>query len=49
MWLLIFETLAVKSPQSLQQIDSSIIRTHQHAAGGKKGVRITPSAVLVED
>jgi len=48
-WLHIFETLAAKSPQSMQLIDSSIIRAHQHAAGGKKGVRITPSAVLVED
>lgn len=48
-WLRIFETLAAKSPQSLQLIDSSIVRAHQHAAGGKKGARITPSAVLVED
>jgi len=48
-WLKIFETLSVRSPQSLHLIDSSIIRAHQHAAGGKKGVRITPSAVLVED
>jgi hypothetical protein len=32
-----FETLAANSPQSLQLIDSSIIRAHQHAAGGKKG------------
>jgi transposase len=48
-WLRIFETLAAKSSQSLQLIDSSIIRAHQHAAGGKKGARITPSAVLVED
>ena len=48
-WLRIFEALAAKSPQSLQLIDSSIIRAHQHAAGGKKGARITPSAVLVED
>lgn len=48
-WLRIFETLAAQSPQSLQLIDSSIIRAHQHAAGGKKGARITPSAVLVED
>ena len=37
------------SPQSLHLIDSSIIRAHQHAAGGKKGARITPLAVLVED
>lgn len=48
-WLRIFETLAARSPQSLQLIDSSIIRAHQHAAGGKKGAGITPSAVLVED
>ena len=48
-WLRIFETLAERSPQSMALIDSSIIRAHQHAAGGKKGVRITPSAVLVED
>ena len=38
-----------QSPQSLHLIDSSIIRAHQHAAGGKKGARITPSVVLVED
>lgn len=48
-WLRIFEALAACSPQSLQFIDSSIIRAHQHAAGGKKGARITPLAVLVED
>lgn len=48
-WLRILETLATKSPQSLQLIDFSIIRAHQHAAGGKKGARITPLAVLVED
>jgi transposase len=48
-WLHIFETLAAQSPQSLHLIDSSIIRAHQHAAGGKKGVRITPLAVLVAD
>ena len=40
--------LAERSPDSLHLIDSSIVRAHQHAAGGKKGVRITPSAVLVE-
>ena len=48
-WLRIFEALAARSPDSLHLIDSSIVRAHQHAAGGKKGVRITPSAVLVED
>ncbi|WP_375268155.1 IS5 family transposase [Phenylobacterium sp.] len=36
-WLKVFEALAAKSPQSLHLIDSSIIRAHQHAAGGKKG------------
>lgn len=36
-WLRVFEALAAASPQSMQLIDSSIIRAHQHAAGGKKG------------
>jgi transposase len=48
-WVRVFETLAAKSPGSMALIDSSIIRAHQHAAGGKRGARITPSAVLVED
>jgi transposase len=48
-WLRIFEALAATSPQSMQLIDASIVRAHQHAAGGKKWARITPSAVLVED
>lgn len=48
-WLRMFEALAARSPQSMHLIDSSIIRAHQHAAGAKKGVRITPSAVLVAD
>lgn len=48
-WLRIFEALAQHSPSSLHLIDSSIVRAHQHAAGGKKGARITPSAVLVGD
>jgi transposase len=48
-WVAIFEALAGQSPQSLQFIDSSIVRAHQHAAGGKKGARITPSAGLVGD
>jgi len=49
MWLRIFEEFAAKSPQSLHLIDSSIVRAHQHAAGGKKGVRITPLAGRGED
>lgn len=36
-WLRVFEALAAASPQSMQLIDSSIVRAHQHAAGGKKG------------
>ena len=48
-WLRVFEALAASSPQSLHLIDSSIVRANQHAAGGKKGARITPLAVLVED
>src|SRR5437660_1297276 len=36
-WLRIFEALAQASPDSLHLIDSSIVRAHQHAAGGKKG------------
>ena len=48
-WVGIFEALAKRSPQSLHLIDSSIVRAHQHAAGGKKGARITPLAALVAD
>ena len=48
-WLRVFEALAQGSPDSLHLIDTSIVRAHQHAAGGKKGARITPLAVLVED
>ncbi len=48
-WLAVFGALAEKSPGSLHLIDSSIVRAHQHAAGGKKGARITPLVVLVAD
>lgn len=48
-WLRVFEALTRASPDSLHLIDSSIVRAHQHAAGGKKGARITPSVGLVED
>ena len=48
-WVRVFEALAAKSPGSMALIDSSIIRAHQHAAGAKKGAKITPSAVLVAD
>ena len=48
-WVKVFAALAQRSPQSMHLIDSSIIRANQHAAGGKKGARITPLAVLVWD
>jgi transposase len=48
-WLRIFERLSEVSPDSLHLIDSSIVRAHQHAAGGKKGARITPSVAPVGD
>lgn len=48
-WLGVFEALAARSPHSLHLIDSSIVRAHQHAAGGKKGARITPSVALAGD
>ena len=34
-WLRVFAALASASPQSMHSIDSSIVRAHQHAAGGK--------------
>ena len=48
-WLRIFEVLSEQFAASLHLIDTSIVRAHQHAAGGKKGAPITPSAVLVGD
>ena len=48
-WVNIFNALSAQSPESMAFIDSSIIRAHQHAAGGKKGARITPSVALVAD
>ncbi|MCB1340143.1 MAG: IS5 family transposase [Pseudooceanicola sp.] len=47
-WVQVFETLVEKSPDSMQFIDSSIIRAHRQAAA-QKGGRITPLAVLVAD
>jgi transposase len=47
-WVRVFETLAARSSDSMQLIDSSIIRAHQHAAGGKRG-RITPLVGLAGD
>jgi transposase len=44
-WLRVFEALRRRSPALLHLIDSSIMRAHQHAAGGKKAVRPTPPTV----
>lgn len=33
-WLRVFEELAARAPHSMHLIDSSIVRAHQHAAGG---------------
>ena len=35
-WVRLFEALAARSPKSLQFIDSSIVRAHQHAAAGSR-------------
>lgn len=48
-WVNIFNALAAQSPDSMAFIASSIIRAHQHATGGKKGAKITPSVGLVAD
>ena len=52
-WVAVFERLAERSPQSMQFIDSTIVRAHQHAAGGEKGGHLTPRmwgrAALVGD
>lgn len=48
-WVHVFETLSEKSSDSMQFIDSSIIRAHQHAASGKKGAQITLLVVPVAD
>lgn len=48
-WVAVFEALAARSPGSMALIDASVIRAHQHAAGGKRGVRITPSVALAGD
>ncbi len=41
-WDAIFEAVSKAYEGSLQMVDSSSIRVHQHAANGKKGVRRTP-------
>lgn len=41
-WDAIFEAVSKAYEGSLQMVDSSSIRVHQHAANGKKGVRRMP-------
>jgi transposase len=48
-WIRVFEALTEHMPDAMVHIDSSIIRAHQHAAGAKKGGRITPSVSLAGD
>ena len=48
-WLRVFKALRAQVPEALHFIDTSVVRAHQHAAGGKKGARITPSVAPVAD
>ena len=41
-WDAVFEAVSEAYEGSLQMVDSSSIRVHQHAANGKKGVRRMP-------
>src|SRR6516165_10626792 len=45
-WVRVFEALSAKASVSMALIDSSIIRAHQHAAGGKRGAKTHGSALL---
>ena len=42
-WGRVFAALAARSPNSLRLIDATVIRAHQHSAGGKGGRRRTES------
>lgn len=44
-WDKLFEALADDLDFEYVMIDSSIVRTHQHAAGGKGGTKIRPLVV----
>ena len=46
-WERLFEVLAAHSPGYLHLLDSSVVRAHQYAAGGKKGVRAKPPTRLL--
>lgn len=38
-WERIFRVLPEASPEAVQMLDSSIVRAHQHSAGGKGGLK----------
>jgi putative transposase len=48
-WEEIFDTLSHDPDFEYVMIDSSIVRTHQHAAGGKGGLKIRPLVAPVAD
>jgi transposase len=48
-WERIFEALSDDPDFEYVMIDSSIVRAHQHASGGKGGLRIRPLDVPVAD
>ena len=37
-WQRVFEVLAAEADNGYAQIDSTIVRAHQHSAGAKKGI-----------
>ena len=45
-WQRVFTAMADDPDFEYLVIDSTIVRAHQHAAGAKKGLRITPFRVL---
>jgi transposase len=48
-WERIFKTLAKDADNEYAMIDSTIVRAHQHAAGGKGGRKNRPLAVQKAD
>ncbi len=48
-WLRVFETFSVRSPQSLHLIDASALHAHRHAGRVKRRTRIAPSVIPAED
>jgi len=48
-WVRIFETLSDDPDFEYVMIDSSVVRADQHAAGGKRGLKIRQFGVPVAD